>query len=543
MKKQLLLLPLVLLFVCKEHVRPASAPASPPYTVDTLTVMSWNVEALFDLVDDGSEFPEYKPDPFNWNADMHRRKLENTASVIAAAAPDIAVLCEVENENVTAELQSALRKSGHPFPYHAIGSTPNPTNTCPVVISRFPIRSTLGHGIPQCGRYSTRNILEADIAVGHYVLKIFAMHWPSKSHEEEDRVAVATVLAARLSELAPHTDYLLMGDFNTDYDDAEKVFTVNQTVVSGTVGMPHLLHTVRSAPCRPVEYVTESNLISSVTSGSHYDPWLELPDEHRFCYRFKGRNSTLDHILLPAALYDSIGLSYLDNSFSVFTWNGRLLVDGAPFRWKLRRDRSGFRHVGEGYSDHLPIMARLYAGPFSFASAPRGAPEVDEKTATRNKRPSTGLCFERGFDGWIVCDRSITLMRDSTTAAEGACALRIEGWSDDNCTAARVRLVPGTLGLGKGTTVSLRVKGSGKWAMRVRPAQADSGDWRYYFWNGAAMTAAGRPKYVPYSSNRWETIRLTVAGANSDTMPIDIELRIGKNMPLRLWIDGVSLSP
>jgi endonuclease/exonuclease/phosphatase family metal-dependent hydrolase len=543
MKKLFPLLFLLLLPGCKEHARPEPAPATPPSGADTLTVMAWNVEALFDLVANGAEFPEYTPDPFNWNADMHRRKLANIAAVIAAANPDIAVLCEVENENATAELQEALAQAGRHYPYRAVGATPNRSVTCPVIISRFPIRDTRGLGLPKSDTFSTRNILEADIAIGQRTLKIFSMHWPTKSHPEEQRIAVAELLAARLAELPAHTDYILAGDLNTDYDEAEKVFTISTNAGEGKVGMQHILHTVLSAPGRPVDYVTESQVATASDPALHYDLWLELPEDQRYCYRYKGRNSTLDHFLLPAALYDSCGFDYVDNSFSVFTWNGRLMVDGMPYRWKMRRDKTGFHHVGEGYSDHLPILAKFHAGPFSSATASQPSGSAVAISADGRQAASGGVGFENGFDGWIACDRGVTLARDSTTAAEGTRSLRIEGRSADNCTAARVRLVPGTLGLGTGRIVALRVKGSGKWAVRLKPAEPDGCAWQYLYWNGTRMVAAKRPKYVAYSSAAWHTVRAAITGNRDHAAPIDLEIRIGKEMPLRLWIDAVKLMP
>ena len=42
---------------CGDHSKPSDAKAFS----DTITVMSYNIENLFDLVDNGTEYPDYKP--------------------------------------------------------------------------------------------------------------------------------------------------------------------------------------------------------------------------------------------------------------------------------------------------------------------------------------------------------------------------------------------------------------------------------------------------------------------------------------------------
>jgi endonuclease/exonuclease/phosphatase family metal-dependent hydrolase len=521
---------------CKDHSLPASAAAAQFGRVETLSVMSWNVEALFDLVADGGEFPEYKPDQFNWNYDRYQRKLENLSAVIAAAGVDVVALVEVENERALADLQKKLSQRGRKYPYCAIGSRPNPTNTKPAILSRFPITSSNGIGLPKMEKFHTRNILEADLAVGAAGLKVFALHWPSKQHPESQRISAAQVLARRLAQLPAGTDFIIAGDFNTDYDEAEKVFTVTADSRDATVGMQHILHTVQSRPGQVVDYVTEDELRGQAALPQLYDPWLELPFEQRFCYIHKGRNSTLDHILLPAALYDSLGWSYADNSFRVMTWNGRLLRNGAPYRWQVRRTARGLLHTGEGYSDHLPLVVKLRRGPFIPAAVTTPAPPRPPAAAA----VGTGLGFETGFEGWVPTDQRLRLSLDSSKAAAGRFSLRLEGLTADNVTAARVVLVPGSFNLSAGRYLSLDVAGNGKWALRLR--RDKDAAWQYHFWKDGRLTAAARPKYVPYQSSSWRHLRLALPPAASASAPVELELRIGKDVPARLWLDNVAIS-
>jgi endonuclease/exonuclease/phosphatase family metal-dependent hydrolase len=535
--RQLLSLPAIVLLAvlssgCRERILPASAPL-PVVTADTFTVLSWNVEGLFDQVDNGTEYPEYKPDPFNWNADMLRCKLTNIASVITAARADIVVLVEVENDAVAALLQDELRARDQKFSWRATGTQPNRSNTVPVILSRFPIQSVQGFGVPKAGTFHTRNILAAEMLIGTIPFRVFAVHWPSKMNPEAQRIAAAEVLSEQLHLLPRNADYCIAGDFNTDYDEADKIFTVSKEPGDGTVGMQHILRTVRSRPARVSNFVMEADLAAAPDSIFHYDPWLELPDEYRFCYKYRGRSSTLDHVLLPAALYDAVGISYVDNSFAVFTWSGRLMQKGVPFRWQMQYSKTGKRHLGQGFSDHLPIMARFCVKPFTFAKG-----VTDVKISPEASRPFKGLSFETGDDGWVACDQQVTLTRDSTVAASGRYSLRIEGRSDDNITAARVMLAPGAFGLGHGTALTFSLMGSGKWALRLRRGD---GEWSYHFWNNQAVVAGGRPKYISYAGRTWRRIKVPLPASTDRDKPVEVEIRIGKEQPARLWIDAVNI--
>ena len=160
------------------------------------------------------------------------------------------------------------------------------------------------------------------------------------------------------------TEYAIVGDFNSDYDQWSKTRSEKLDDSRGRVGINHVLHTINEGEGRFVSYVSKQDLCSGACPFCHYDPWLDRPETVRWSARFRGAPQTLDHILLPAALFDSLGLSYCDNSFEAFTADGKLLRDGAPFRWQMKGYGKRRFHVGEGYSDHLPVRARLVRGGF-----------------------------------------------------------------------------------------------------------------------------------------------------------------------------------
>ena len=52
-----------------------------------LTVLTYNVENLFDDVHDGSEFPEFDPARGTWNSDLFHMRVETIAEVVRKAVP------------------------------------------------------------------------------------------------------------------------------------------------------------------------------------------------------------------------------------------------------------------------------------------------------------------------------------------------------------------------------------------------------------------------------------------------------------------------
>ena len=120
------LVALLLLFSCQQKPHRLGMPNNFSATIpDTITIVSYNVENLFDMVDNGDEYPEYKPNRSNWTNNTYQIKCANIASVLAQVNADIAVLVEVENENALSGLLSALAEKKCPYPFYALGRRTN----------------------------------------------------------------------------------------------------------------------------------------------------------------------------------------------------------------------------------------------------------------------------------------------------------------------------------------------------------------------------------------------------------------------------------
>lgn len=315
---------------------------------DVFRLGSYNVENLFDLEYSGSEYPGYIPGgKFGWDRKMLARKAENISRVIADLDAHVVALQEVESMAALGYLQDVLRQKGVDYPWAAVTGKDDTAVRC-ALLSRFPIVESADVAVPGRGN---RNILKATIDIDNTPLVVFVNHWRSRNAPESSRVAAAKSLMEAVAELPPDTDYILAGDFNSNYNEFEIIRRerrINDT--GGKTGINHILGTLYNDHPAKAEH-----LLRQSGNRLHYNPWQELVESRRFSYLFSGRKRTLDHILLPAAMFDDAGISYLAGSFDKFDPH-YLFEGGRIFRWQ-RENRGRGRHKGEGFSDHLPVYA------------------------------------------------------------------------------------------------------------------------------------------------------------------------------------------
>lgn len=311
-------------------------------------IASYNVENLFDMNNDGTEYEEYIPNgDWGWNEEMYRTKLRNTANVIKGIGADIIGLQEIESEAALKDLKAELNRQGLYYQYYAFAKTRNSAvNTA--LLSRYPIQSALKHPVNYSGKY--RDILEAKISVEGKILRVFVNHWKSKSGPESERITCAKRLLLRLKELPENEPFVLVGDFNSHYEEY-KIFLKSRkhNDTDGITGINHILHTIDDDE-NPITY-------SSLTKDNEhlYNLWYELDEEKRWSHQYKGKGEGLDNIIISPALADGKGIEYVRRSFGRFD-APYLFNKGKIYRWQQSR-KYPKHHLGEGYSDHLPIFA------------------------------------------------------------------------------------------------------------------------------------------------------------------------------------------
>ena len=352
----------------------------------SLKVASYNVENLFDLHKAGSEYAEFIPyGPHGWNKAAYTTKVAHIARVLCDLKPDIVGLQEIESDRALAALQRGVKACGWPMPYRAIADR-KPTAVKTALLSRYPV--TARREIDPDGTLKTRDILEATLRVDGRPLIVFVNHWKSRRGPESARLVSARALMRRLRALPPHTDYILLGDFNSDWQEwrtLPRSPRLNDT--RGLTGINHILQTV--VDDKPVTKRT-------IRRPQHYDLWFELPPQRRWSHNFYGHKTALDHILLPSAMFDGRGIDYVDRSFRVFKPTYLFTKKGAVNRWQ--RDKKG-RHLGRGYSDHLPIYALFQSAPYRALKAVAPEKEVSPPASSSRRRVHVADLYREPL-GW-----------------------------------------------------------------------------------------------------------------------------------------------
>jgi len=320
---------------------------------ETFRVANYNVENLFDLKYDGTEYKEYIPfSSSKWNRDIQQKKLINISKIIKGVNPDIIALQEIESEDALKSLIRQLRLNGLKFKYYTIAlQKKKRSSVTTALLSKFPIKKSQEIAVSKHPRY--RDILEVKLDIKGEPLFIYVNHWKAKSGGESHRIKSAKALKKRLDSLSANTPYILTGDFNSDYNEF-KTFRKNRKLndTKGQTGINHTLNTLKKGN----KFVTLKDLKNSKDGTYLYNLWLELPKKKRWSHKFRGKGGTLDNMIISKGLVDGKGVEYIEKSFGVYRKGGVVDQKGRIQRWKMS---SGKRkaHKGYGFSDHLPIYA------------------------------------------------------------------------------------------------------------------------------------------------------------------------------------------
>lgn len=278
---------------------------------DHLSVLSWNVENLFDAVDDEHEHDDELR--ARWSGDDYDAKLAALARVLnAAGPPDIIALSEIENENVLNDLRDRLTDGSQ----YSVHYEPWPTRTEVALLSRWPVLDMQSFELRPGGRPA----LQGTFLIRGEKLVVFVVHWKSRRGGEDAtralRVREARTLARIVEALLrdyPELKLLVLGDFN---DTARDVSLRLLASPDGESGDDLLRHCIADEP------------------GS---------------YVYRGEWFMLDHILISPGVFNHAdgALGLVD--CGLFLPFGDMIEGDAPARFQNR----------SGYSDHLPLRIRL----------------------------------------------------------------------------------------------------------------------------------------------------------------------------------------
>jgi len=311
-------------------------------------IASYNVENLFDLKKQNTEYKEFTPNTSsNWNKKNFNIKVNNLLRVIKEIDADIIALQEIENR---ATLQLLLKR----LPEYKYSSFAKHSRSAVGLgfLSKIKIKSNRQINVKFTNKIY-RPILESTFVFDKHEFKVFNNHWPSKRVAESYRVKFAKKLQDRLYRLPRDYDYIILGDFNSNYDEMRS-FRHNKRLnnTKGITGINQVLNTTVEN-----KYITYDDVLK-LKRNVHFNLWLDLPTNQRFSSKYRTQSNTPDNIILSPALLDTKNISYIHKSFKVFK-PSYLYRNNKVFRWEMKGSKYKKTHLGIGYSDHLPIYAKF----------------------------------------------------------------------------------------------------------------------------------------------------------------------------------------
>ncbi|MDR0542836.1 MAG: hypothetical protein LBH19_11600 [Dysgonamonadaceae bacterium] len=321
---------LIIILILLLHIYPATAQ-------NTFRVMFYNVENLFDTLDDPDKNDdEFTPGGFRyWNNKRYYKKLNNIAKVITALGgwdiPALIGLCEVENEKTVRDLTaySPLRKMQYRY---VMTDSPDERGIDVALLYqrdrfKYLYHSAIRMTFPNNRTKKTRDVLHVtgQIMTGD-TLDIFVCHFPSRRNgqfeSEPDRIRVASVVRNTVDSLKnnrSNAHILIMGDFNDEPLDKS---------------------------------------LSQVLAGKDlYNLFLPV-SQHAYTgsYKFGDQWNFIDQIFVSENLLNSQNpFHVIENTATIFQADFLLTDDRTHGGKRPKKTFNGRRYEG-GYSDHLPVF-------------------------------------------------------------------------------------------------------------------------------------------------------------------------------------------
>ena len=286
---------------------------------DSLTIISYNVENLFDcqhdtLKDDSSFLPDGM---HHWTYYRYQTKLDRIAQVIVNISgwesAEMVGLCEVENERCLRDLCYRLKRFHYKFVHYesadkrGIDVALLYDSTKVKILNSKPLRVDLQGDV-------TRDILYVEALVGNQdTLHAMVCHLPSKlggaAATEGKRNAAKQVIQQQVDSILrmqSEAKIVVMGDMNSEVKDDLQ-------------GMSNMM--------------------------------IGCEKEGKGTHKYKGIWSCLDQFYLSTTLKTNANVI-------IFSPEWLLEEDTKYLDYQPKRTYLGYRYHG-GYSDHLPIVLKI----------------------------------------------------------------------------------------------------------------------------------------------------------------------------------------
>lgn len=297
---------------------------------EELTVATFNVQSLFDDVDDGDEYSPYRKHE-GWNTEKYSVRLDRIADLIRSCLEcDIIFFQEVESAKVLADLlDSPLARRG--YRYYAVAESSSPVSVG--FISRHEPVDVSVHSVP-----GQRLVLRAEFIIRARQLIIYCIHAKSNLGDNDENRSLRLECSMLLNSLYSRdfpAPVIILGDFNSQpVLDCSDLMTLVGKHDSQTIAAQGSLPVVMDA--------------GSADSLSFYDPLLSADNAAGAdgTYFHEGVFYDYDRILAGATVCRTYECSVeIVDSISP---GGLCPVEYDP-------------QTGEGLSDHFPVKLTLSA--------------------------------------------------------------------------------------------------------------------------------------------------------------------------------------
>ena len=342
MKKAYIFILFILVSSCK---------ADPPVKTDTLFVAFWNLENLYDTIDDpNKDDQEFLRDGLKeWTQERLDKKMYNIARVFNSMndgkIPDVIGIVECENEAVLIKMvEEHFASKNFKVAYAESPDTRGIDNGFIYDAAKFKFISSNAYEIKKLSSTPTRLILHVILqTINGEQINFFINHWPSRrdgaSESEYKRIETAKVLRREVDRVFDKNSYakiIIMGDFNDEPVDE----SILKTLGADPFKCDPLNVKIDDIPGKELYNLSYNLFESGFGTLSYREDW-----------------NLFDQIIISSGLVTQKGLSYLCDSFSIFN-NDLVTTRSGKYKGTPFPTYGGNRYLG-GYSDHFSVSAKF----------------------------------------------------------------------------------------------------------------------------------------------------------------------------------------
>ncbi len=311
------------------------------------TIMFYNVENLFDTIDNPNKFDdEFLPtDEKHWNTKRYKKKLKDLSRVISASdevdLPDIVGLSEVENRRVLEDLVSSnkLKEANYGVVHE---ESPDVRGIDVALIYKKSSFTYLEHETIKISfdfepETKTRDILYVKGKLpDNELLHVFVNHWSSRrkgqKESEGKRLVAAGLLKSKVNEILKSdkdAKIVIVGDFNDEPQNKS---------------LKDILKAANS----------KSNKKSEL-----YNLLYNKDLSNKGTYNYRGKWQMFDNIIVSRALlYSKKGYVVSSKEASILSKKWMMYHNNKYNSDTPNRTYGGPNYYG-GISDHLPVFVEL----------------------------------------------------------------------------------------------------------------------------------------------------------------------------------------